>query len=60
MASGKINLKTLRQKAALRGFFTVAAIARQVPCRRESIYGACNRPKVFPKVINRLKELFGE
>lgn len=51
------DLATIRTLAAQRGIFSIAELARRVPCARESIYLAIERPSRFPNVVNRIKEL---
>ena len=51
------DLVSLRTRAAAAGIFSIAELARQVPCARVSIYFAIERPSRFPKVTSRIKEL---
>lgn len=47
----------LRTRAARKQIFTLAELARRVPCSRIAIYLSLERPSRFPKVVNRLKEI---
>jgi len=47
----------LRRRAAARHIFSVAELARLIPCSRTAIYGAIERPSRFPTVTRRIKEL---
>ena len=52
----RINKKVLRREMAVRGIFSIAELARRVPCSRWSVYAAMDHGKC-PQVRNRIKEI---
>jgi len=56
----KINIKEIRRRAARRGCFTIADVARLVPCRRETVYFAVAQPSKFPIAYKRIMEVVGD
>jgi len=59
MSQEKIKRNLLRQRAAAKGIFTIAELARQVGCSREAIYFSIEKPSRFPRVTKRLNQLVG-
>lgn len=64
MSRKKVNRKTqsheiaaLRRRAARVNIFTIAELARRVPCSVPSIYFAIERPSRFSNVTRRLEEI---
>ena len=47
----------LRRRAASKGIFTLAELARRIPCSRMAVYFALEKPSRFPRVVRRIKEL---
>lgn len=59
MATRKINLKEVRRRAAASGIFSIAALSRKVPCRRETVYFAIENPARYPRAFRRILEVIG-
>ena len=64
MSHAKVNRKhqrpelaALRQRAAKVEIFSIAELARRVPCSVPSIYFAIERPSRFGRVTRRLEEI---
>ena len=60
MSANKSNLKELRQRAAAKGIFSIAELARRVGCSRPAIYFAVENPNRFPRVHQLIKQLIGK
>ena len=64
MSRAKVNRKTrspeldhLRRRAAQVNIFSIAELARRVPCSIPSVYFAIERPSRFGRVTRRLEEI---
>jgi hypothetical protein len=57
MSVAKSKRKKLRIALAARGIFSIADFARTIPCRRETIYAALERPEVFPRVTREINHV---
>jgi hypothetical protein len=60
MNAAKINRNLVRGKAATKGIFSLAALARQVGCSRPAVYFAIEKPSRYPRVHRRIVELIGD
>lgn len=59
MSAAKINRNVLRQRAAAKGIFSIAELARQVGCSRPAIYFAIEMPHRYKRVHKRITQLIG-
>ena len=57
MTPEKINRNVLRKRAAAKGIFSIAELARRLDCSREAVYFAVERPTRYPRVHKRLEAL---
>ncbi len=49
--------RKLRMRAAAKGILSIAELARLVPCSREAVYFALEKPTRYPRVARRIEEI---